>query len=103
MSAVNGIYNHKSFTDVENKVKLMNSLNRHRGPNFSNTYLDSTICLGHNRLLVIDLNSNSNQPFISLDKNSDYEVFYNIIVGTLVCGFGLYSNVFLIMSFCLLK
>ena len=69
MSAINGIYNHKSFVDVENKVKLMNSLNRHRGPDFSNTYLDSTVCLGHNGLSIIDLDSKSYQPFISSDKN----------------------------------
>ena len=48
MSLINGIYNHKSFVDVKNKVKLMNSLNKHRGPDFSNTYLDSNVCLGHN-------------------------------------------------------
>ena len=81
MSAINGIYNHKSFVDVENKVKLMNSLNKHRGPDFSNTYLDSTICLGHNGLSIIDLDSNPNQPFISYDKNivlSFDGVIYNL-------------------------
>ncbi len=69
MSAINGIYNHKSFVDVENKVKLMNSLNRHRGSDFSNTYLDSNVCLGHNGLSIIDIDSKTNQPFISYDKN----------------------------------
>ena len=81
MSAINGIYNHKSFVDVENKVKLINSLNKHRGPDFSNTYLDSTICLGHNGLSIIDLDSNPNQPFISYDKNivlSFDGVIYNL-------------------------
>ena len=81
MSSINGVYNHKSFSDVENKVKLMNSLNRHRGPNFSNTYLDSTICLGHNSPSFIDLDSKPNQPFISLDKNivlSFDGVIYNL-------------------------
>ena len=81
MSAINGIYNHKSFSDVENKVKLMNSLNRHRGPDFSNTYLDSTVCLGHNGLSIIDLDSKPNQPFISYDNNIvlSYDgVIYNL-------------------------
>ena len=81
MSAINGVYSHKSFSDVENKVKLMNSLNNHRGRNFSNTYLDSTICLGHNSPSFIDLDSKPNQPFISLDKNivlSFDGVIYNL-------------------------
>ena len=82
MSAINGIYNHKSFVDVENKVKLMNSLNRHSGSDFSNTYLDSTVCLGHNGLSIIDLDSKPNQPFISYDENiilSFDGVIYNLL------------------------
>ena len=82
MSAINGVYNHKSFVDVENKVKLMNSLNKHRGPDFSNTYLDSTVCLAHNGLSIIDLDSKTNQSFISLDENivlSFDGVIYNLL------------------------
>ena len=82
MSAINGVYNHKSFVDVENKVKLMNSLNKHRGPDFSNTYLDSTVCLGHNGLSIIDLDSKTNQSFLSLDENivlSFDGVIYNLL------------------------
>tara|TARA_B110000879_G_scaffold211485_1_gene304363 strand:+ start:203 stop:2077 length:1875 start_codon:yes stop_codon:yes gene_type:complete len=69
MCGINGVYNHKSLKNVESKVKLMNSLTKHRGPDFSNTYLDSTVCLGHNRLAIIDLDRKSNQPFISNDHN----------------------------------
>ena len=69
MCGINGIYNHKSLKDVENKVKLMNSLTKHRGPDYSNIYLDSSVCIGHNRLSIIDLDSKSNQPFISEDEN----------------------------------
>ena len=69
MCGINGIYNHQSLTDVENKVKQMNSLTMHRGPDFTDVYLDSTVCLGHNRLAIIDLDSKSNQPFISNDDN----------------------------------
>ena len=82
MSAINGVYNHKSFVDVENKVKLMNSLNKHRGPDFSNTYLDSTVCLAHNGLSIIDLDSKTNQSFLSLDENivlSFDGVIYNLL------------------------
>ena len=69
MCGINGVYNHQSLTDVENKVKQMNSLTKHRGPDFTDIYLDSTVCLGHNRLAIIDLDSKSNQPFISNDEN----------------------------------
>ena len=69
MCGINGVYNHQSLTDVENKVKQMNSLTKHRGPDFNDIYLDSTVCLGHNRLAIIDLDSKSNQPFISNDEN----------------------------------
>ena len=69
MCGINGVYNHQSLNDVENKVKQMNSLTKHRGPDFTDIYLDSTVCLGHNRLAIIDLDSKSNQPFISNDKN----------------------------------
>ena len=69
MCGINGVYNHQSIEDVENKVKQMNSLTKHRGPDFTDVYLDSTVCLGHNRLAIIDLDSKSNQPFISNDKN----------------------------------
>jgi len=81
MPAVNGIYNHKSFTDVEIKVKLMNSLTKHRGPDFSNIYLDSTICLGHNGKSIINSDCTQNQPFVSFDKNIvlSYDgVIYNL-------------------------
>ena len=69
MCGINGVYNHQSIEDVENKVKQMNSLTKHRGPDFDDVYLDSTVCLGHNRLAIIDLDSKSNQPFTSNDKN----------------------------------
>ena len=69
MCGINGVYYHQSIEDVENKVKQMNSLTKHRGPDFTDVYLDSTVCLGHNRLAIIDLDSKSNQPFTSNDKN----------------------------------
>ena len=69
MCGINGVFNHQSLSDVESKVKQMNSLTMHRGPDFTDTYFDSTVCLGHNRLAIIDLDSKSNQPFVSNDDN----------------------------------
>ena len=47
----------------------MNDLTLHRGPDFSAIYKDDKVCLGHNRLSIIDLDDKSNQPFTSNDKN----------------------------------
>ena len=69
MCGINGVFNHQLYHDVEIKVKSMNDLTFHRGPDFSAIYKDDKVCLGHNRLSIIDLDDKSNQPFISNDKN----------------------------------
>ena len=69
MCGINGVFNHQLYHDVEIKVKSMNDLTFHRGPDFSAIYKDGKVCLGHNRLSIIDLDDKSNQPFISNDKN----------------------------------
>ena len=69
MCGINGVFNHQLYQDVEIKVKSMNDLTLHRGPDFSAIYKDDKVCLGHNRLSIIDLDDKSNQPFISNDKN----------------------------------
>ena len=35
----------------------------HRGPEASNAYVDGPVSLGHNRLKIIDLSDEANQPF----------------------------------------
>ncbi|MEC3907347.1 asparagine synthase (glutamine-hydrolyzing) [Tamlana sp. 2201CG12-4] len=41
----------------------------HRGPDFTGTYFDNGFAtLGHNRLSIIDLSSNANQPFKDITK-----------------------------------
>ena len=37
----------------------------HRGQDFSGDFSDETIALAHNRLSIIDLEANANQPFSS--------------------------------------
>ncbi|MCZ4318528.1 asparagine synthase (glutamine-hydrolyzing) [Aequorivita viscosa] len=49
-------------------TKMLNT-QRHRGPDFTGTYTKSKLCLGHNRLAIIDLSENANQPFISACGN----------------------------------
>ena len=37
----------------------------HRGPDFSGEFSDGVVALAHNRLSIIDLDSEANQPFTS--------------------------------------
>lgn len=48
----------------------------HRGPDFTGTYFDSGFAaLGHNRLSIIDLTSNANQPF--QDTSGRFTIVFN--------------------------
>jgi len=69
MCGINGVFNYDSVNTVEKRVKSMNDLTDHRGPDYSNIYRDENICFGHNRLAIIDLDEKSNQPFKSNDGN----------------------------------
>ena len=57
-----------SFGDIKHS-KFIHSLNqiKHRGPDFTNYFFKDEIKLGHQRLKVIDLSSNGNQPMLSHD------------------------------------
>lgn len=48
-------------------VKTMVKAQHHRGPDHTAYFAEHNICLGHNRLSIIDLNNNANQPFIYND------------------------------------
>ena len=58
----------------ENLFSIASELQNHRGPDSSGSYYFNTdnfnISLGHQRLAIIDLSSDSNQPMISKSKNS---------------------------------
>mgnify|MGYP000557236703 CR=1 FL=1 len=49
--------------DVKTMIKAQN----HRGPDHTAYFSEKNICIGHNRLSIIDLTSNSHQPFIYED------------------------------------
>ena len=69
MCGINGIYNYSDLSSALENVELMNKVSSHRGPDFSGIYNDDKIILGHNRLSIIDLAKEANQPFISSDGN----------------------------------
>jgi asparagine synthase (glutamine-hydrolysing) len=73
MCGIAGIIGHKA-----NKLSILQMLEtqKHRGPDFVDYYHEENkITLGHNRLSIIDLSSNANQPFISTCGN--YVVVFN--------------------------
>src|ERR1700744_3023179 len=56
-------------------VGKMNAALAHRGPDSDGLWQNASVCLGHRRLSIIDLSSESNQPFFSNDKR--YVIVYN--------------------------
>ena len=73
MCGIAGIIGQKA-----NKTNILQMLEcqKHRGPDFTDYYVDENrIALGHNRLSIIDLSSNANQPFTSDCGN--YVIVFN--------------------------
>jgi asparagine synthase (glutamine-hydrolysing) len=66
MCGINGIFNFNTngTMNTASMVKEMNRLIRHRGPDDSGVWLrdDGLICLGHQRLSIIDLSPAGHQP-----------------------------------------
>lgn len=71
-----GIAGIKSKNSIfkESIHKMLNA-QKHRGPDNTGVYLDEEIVLGHNRLSIIDLHENANQPMISTCEN--YVLVFN--------------------------
>jgi asparagine synthase (glutamine-hydrolysing) len=63
MCGINGI-----TSQDEEKVRLMAHATSHRGPDATGFFSAHSISLGHNRLSVIDLSDQANQPMQSPDK-----------------------------------
>jgi asparagine synthase (glutamine-hydrolysing) len=67
MCGIAGIIGQKAS---KSGILQMLECQKHRGPDFTDHYIeDHKIALGHNRLSIIDLSSNANQPFTSEDGN----------------------------------
>ena len=76
MCGIAGIYNLSRNTNfpVENGVKRMLALIRHRGPDESGIYISGDIAIGNVRLSIIDLES-GHQPMP--DESGNYWIVYN--------------------------
>ena len=57
-------------------VRKMNEAMKHRGPDDSDIFRDENVCLGHNRLSVMDL-ENGHQPMSIIYGNKKYTIVYN--------------------------
>lgn len=52
----------------ESVLDAMLKTQHHRGPDYTGKYVGKDVALGHNRLSIIDLSEEANQPFYSPDK-----------------------------------
>jgi asparagine synthase (glutamine-hydrolysing) len=72
MCGIAGIIGNYKEVQLENMLKSQH----HRGPDATAKYFDSDFCaLGHNRLAIIDLSPESNQPF--KDDSERYVLVFN--------------------------
>ena len=74
MCGISGIINFHYLPDSKNTEKMLNSI-VHRGPNQKKIYNNKFCSVGFVRLSIIDLSSNSNQPFINY--NNKIKIFFN--------------------------
>ena len=62
--------------NYQSQINKMLESQAHRGPDFTGTYFDNGFAtLGHNRLSIIDLSSNANQPFKDITQR--YTIVFN--------------------------
>lgn len=54
---------------LEQKIKVMNNLMKHRGPDGDGVFSDGVVGLGNRRLSIIDLSERGRQPMANKEKN----------------------------------
>lgn len=75
MCGIAGLYNyHSTFEPMEESVKKMLSLIKHRGPDESGIYLNHNVAIGSVRLSIVDLTTGT-QPLS--DASQNYWIVYN--------------------------
>lgn len=76
MCGINGLFDtNLDKTRSVNKMRSMNSLLKHRGPDSDGIYFDDGFCMGHTRLSILDVSNNADQPMISSDGR--YMIAFN--------------------------
>jgi asparagine synthase (glutamine-hydrolysing) len=69
-----GIFGASTQLDYE-VLKDVLRVTSHRGPDNTGIFIDHNVSLGHNRLSIIDISANSNQPM--QDATGKYHIIYN--------------------------
>lgn len=69
MCGISGIFSNNLPSNAYQRMEKMNESIKHRGPDSSGIYHNEKICLGFQRLAIIDLDDRSNQPMHSIDNN----------------------------------
>ena len=69
MCGIAGIVGHENVGRIDEMLKVQ----KHRGPDNTSMWNDNLIQLGHNRLSIIDLSEDANQPF----ENDNYVLVFN--------------------------
>lgn len=72
MCGISGIIN---YSEAKSLIQKMTDSQAHRGPDATGIYNDELNALGHNRLSIIDLSEQGNQPLYSADKR--YIIVFN--------------------------
>lgn len=70
MCGISGIiaFNAITSSDETSLIKMRNAI-VHRGPDHQGLWKDDSVVFGHNRLSIIDLSEQANQPMVSTDEN----------------------------------
>jgi len=74
MCGISGIINKTNIKVNKTKIKKINDIIAHRGPDDEGFYFRDNFALGHRRLSILDLSDDGHQPMHYLDK---YTITYN--------------------------
>lgn len=64
---MNNSINSKNQDEFRSKLKMMNDMIAHRGPDSEGIFTKNPVCFGFRRLSIIDLTDDANQPMLSSD------------------------------------
>lgn len=64
MCAISGIISSNSEAWIQEKLHKMVTMQHHRGPDNQGIYVSGQLGFGHNRLSLLDLSDNGNQPLV---------------------------------------
>jgi asparagine synthase (glutamine-hydrolysing) len=67
--SLNNSININNQDEIKSKIRKMNDLIAHRGPDSEGIYIKNPVCFGFRRLSIIDLTDDANQPMLDDDGN----------------------------------